>query len=487
MKFSQTDIIAAYPYLTIAVGTLLLLVLDFLKRRPWRLSWGLLVCLLTWAFSYSGGSNGGHGLAGLLYLDYFAVVFNTMILGGAALTLLLNDESLEGQEVKAGIDVDALILLASCGAMVMVGARHLLILFLGFELLSVSVYVLAGLARGQKASTEGALKYFILGAFSSAFLLYGIALIYGATGSLSLPEIAQVAATSNNNMLLAGLALLIFGFGFKVSLFPFHFWTPDAYHGAPTSLAGFMAVVVKAAAFGAFLRVMSVCFSAGELVQMWHGVLWTLSLLTMCVGNLLALRQSSIKRMLAYSSIAHAGYIILGFLALGANGGAEATMYYLFVYSLMTVVAFGVVLICTSGTSAQYDKDDLSSLQGLGWSKPFLGFAMSVAMLSLGGIPPLAGFFGKLLLFKAAIGAGYLGLVIVAVLNSVISLYYYLSVIVVMYFQGERNVSWSLPTGTPWTGRVAIALATFGILIIGILSQPFVEIAVLAVKSLRLG
>jgi len=423
---------------------------------------------------------------GMVYADFYTFVLNSIILGGVFLTFLLKEDQQTGQRITSSVDVDVLLLLAALGGMVMVASSNLILLFLGFELLSVSVYSLTGLARKERASAEGALKYFILGSFSSAFMLYGMVLIYAATGTMEI-SLLKGLVSATNPMLLVGMGLMIFGLGFKVSLVPFHFWTPDAYQGAPTVVTAFMAVVVKAAAFGAFFRLMVSGF--GSIQEVWVGTIWMLAVITMTVGNLLALRQTSIKRMLAYSSIAHAGYALMAFLATAGSagaalGGGGALLFYLMGYSLMTVGAFGVVLIATNNSAAQYDQDDINSLSGLGWSHPLLGITMVISMLSLAGIPPLAGFMGKFYIFSAAINAGYVGLAIIAALNSLVSLYYYLRILVVMYFGEKRTQTWSPAENIGFGPRLALMLSVLGTIYLGIFSTGFYAVAVEAVKHL---
>jgi NADH-quinone oxidoreductase subunit N len=451
--------------------------------------WTMLACISGILFYFPqmvmppSGFHAGEGslFGGLLDADGVSAFFGTLILIGTGLSSLLHYKQAAAQNASTSSDVDVLLLLTACGGMVMVSAANLIVFFVGFELLSVCVYVLSGIARKEQASAEAALKYFILGAFSSAFMLYGITLIYGATGSMDLLTIGK-ALTSTNVMGLIGIGLLLFGFCFKVSLVPFHFWAPDVYQGAPVSISAFMAVVVKAAAFGSFLRIMAEAF--GGVAEVWTGLFWTLSVLTMTVGNLMALRQRSIKRMLAYSSVAHAGYALMGFLAFGNAGGAEAVGFYMLAYMFMTITAFGVVLVVSAGSEAQYDRDDVDSLSGIGWTHPFLGIVMTIALLSLAGMPPLSGFMGKLLLFTAAVNAGYVGLAVIAAVNSVISLYYYLGVVVTMYFSGDRKLSWSVPAEIPFGPSVALALSTFGTIYFGLFSDNCIRLIQLAVKSM---
>ena len=479
------DFAASVPYLGVVCFALALLSLDLWRRveQPAFFTFGAAVFSSVFLFLQLSGVFSGFSTAfsGSIFVDSYAAVLSLIILIGTVLTSTLHHRQLDSQRVKASADIDVLLLFAALGGMVMVSAANLIVFFVGFELLSVCVYVLSGLARREKASAEGAMKYFILGAFSSGFLLYGIALIYGATGSFALLDIAQ-RADANNVMMVVGLGLLLFGLCFKISAAPFHFWAPDVYQGAPTSIAAFMAAVVKTAAFGGFLRIMSVAF--GTTSEIWIGFIWTVSVLTMTLGNLMALRQRSLKRLLAYSSISHAGYALMGFVALRGAGGEAAVMYYLLVYSFMTVASFGVVMLVSGNTPNQYGNDDLDSLRGLGWSQPLLGMAMTVAVLSLAGFPPLGGFFGKFYLFSSAIKAGYLGLAIIAALNSVVSLAYYLRILVVMYFSGEKPSSLKLLEDRYLGSNIAISAATVATIILGLFSDRCIRLIQNAVSGL---
>lgn len=477
------NLFPVFPILVLAGGSLLLLVLGVFFQLKYRLAISLLTCAVSWGYLSVVMVDPRELFGGLLAMDPFTFVFGSIILIGTALTLMLNHGTLKRQGVHDSIDIDVLILLASCGGLMMVSATNLLVLFLGFELLSVCVYVLAGLARAERASSEGALKYFLLGAFSSAFLLYGMALVYGATGSLHLRTIAD-NAEAENLMLLAGIGFLLFGFGFKASLVPFHFWAPDAYQGSPTSFTGYMATVVKAAAFGCFLRVFLTSF--GVVSEVFAGLLWVIAVVTMTGGNLIALRQKSVKRMLAYSSIAHAGYALMGFLVLDDGVGAEAVLFYLFTYLFMTITSFGVLLLATAGTHHQYERDDVRALQGLGWTHPVLGLCMSIALLSLAGVPPLAGFVGKFYLFTTVISNGYIGLAVIAAVNSVISLYYYLNVIVAMYFGESSEAGSPVLTANTFIPQLALILSTLATLYIGLFSSGAYAYARVAIEKLSL-
>ena len=465
------EVMAALPLACVIGFALLVLILDLFARsdryeedyRSFILAVG---CLYAWLFSFLGQLSGSASTDGFLEADAYGFVLVSIILCAGVLTLFFHHRYLGAQRVKGGVDIDVLVMCAVAGGMVMVSTANLMVLFIGFELLSLSLYALTGTARSERASAEGALRYFILGAFSSAFLLYGIALIYGGSGSLDLAVIRR-ASYYDNTLLLMGLAFLFFGFAFKASLVPFHFWTPDVYHGAPVSIAGFMSAAVKAASLGALLRVLVVGFPG--MSDVWSGALWLMAVLSMTLGNVAALQQTSIKRLLAYSSIAHAGYVVIGFLS--GPAGYAASIFYLMVYALMTLLVFGVVLVVTAGSPAQYEKDDIVSLSGLGWTHPFIGMVMVIGLLSLAGMPPLAGFTAKFSLFVAAVRSGHLWLVVIAVLNSLLSLTYYLRIVVVMYLTGERRLSWSPPRLLPFVSALALTIAACGLVYLGLFAE----------------
>jgi NADH-quinone oxidoreductase subunit N len=354
----------------------------------------------------------------------------------------------------------------------MATATDLIVIFLGLEVMSVAAYVLAGIWRGQLRSNEAALKYFLLGAFATGFLLFGIALVYGATGSMTLEPIARHLARAGSDQrtwLIAAMALLIVGFGFKVAAVPFHVWAPDVYEGAPTAVTALMAVGVKAAAFAAFVRIF--LHTLGQLSADWSGVLWVLAALTMTVGNVTALLQRNIKRMLAYSSIAHAGYLLVGMVAGGELGGS-ALLFYLIAYALMTLGAFAVVMAIGRRGAPNENIDDYA---GVGFRSPFLGLAMAIFMLSLAGIPPLVGFIGKFYIFSAAVKSGYVGLAVIGVLNSVVSVYYYVGVLVKMYMV-EGGVDVARPSSRPYL-FATLLFTVAGTVAFGIFPSALFELA----------
>ena len=347
-----------------------------------------------------------------IFVDSFGLVINFIILLSALIVTMLSRGFDKKQGIRNNLDYHLLISYSVIGALVMANANNLLLLFVGFELLSVCVYVLAAIAKERRFSSEAGLKYFILGAFSSAFLLFGIAFIYGATGRLEITNLVS-GTLYNNSMFVAGFLMLLFGFGFKLSLVPFHIWTADVYQGSPTTVTAFMATVVKVAAVACFARFIIIGMS--DLLENWSHLIWALSVLSMVIGNLLALNQTSVKRILAFSSIAHAGYAAIGFLC--GSEGLQVTAFYMLAYSVMSLAAFAIVLFVTE------DGDDsIENFSGLGWSKPLWSFAMLIALLSLAGIPPLAGFIAKLVLFKKAIEHNFTSLAIIGAISSVISL-----------------------------------------------------------------
>lgn len=439
---------------------------------------GLVGLAITIAFAITAwfGSGDPGGFQNTLRADRFGLFFTVVLCVAAALTLLMSVEYLREHGLPVG-DYYALVLLSTCGMVFMALANDLIVIFIALEIMSVGVYVLTGMLRGEKRSIEAAMKYFLLGAFASGFLLYGIAFFYGATGTTQLDGIAQAIARDGlGSMALLGIVFVTVGFGFKVALVPFQGWTPDVYEGAPTPVTAFMAVGVKAAAFAALVRVFTTSLHASAVE--WTGLLEVLAILTMTVGNVVAISQHSVKRMLAYSSIAHAGYALVGLVANTGEGGA-AVLFYLAVYTAMNVGAFAVLV--AMGRRGE-PNDDLESLAGVGFRQPILGLSMTVFMLALAGMPPTAGFAGKFYLFSAAIDAGHVMLAVAGVLNSLISVYYYLGVIVQMYMVEGTVVPLS-PRARPWLLWVIFTsvVATFWL---GILPSGPMDAARAAFSSL---
>jgi NADH-quinone oxidoreductase subunit N len=474
------DMRAIEPLLIVSAGALLLIVLDLLVPRRARAALAavtvgvlLLAMLSTLILSGDAPLRFMRSAPAMVLFDPYAIFFTLLILIGAALTVLASVNYLEELGAHHG-EYYVLLLCAVAGMITMAQATDLVMIFLGLEVMSIPVYVLAGFSRRRLRSNEAAFKYFLLGAFASGLFLYGIALVYGATGATDLAAIR--AAWKPSPLGLAGVGLLLVGFGFKISSVPFHMWTPDAYEGAPTPITGFMAVGVKAAAFASFLRVFLVAFDVSA--EKVNALLWMFAVLTMTVGNFAAIVQPNIKRMLAYSSIAHAGYILVGMVA-GTPEGHAAMLYYLLAYTFMNLGAFAVVILLVRDGE---EREEIGDLAALGYTRPALGLAMTLFMLALGGIPPTAGFTAKFYVFRAAVEAGYYWLVIIAVLNSAVSMYYYLRVIGVIYrSEPVRDLRATAPSTAC---AVALAVSAAAVLVIGIFPAAPLDLAIRSVRML---
>jgi NADH-quinone oxidoreductase subunit N len=420
---------------------------------------------------------------GPIAVDNFRWMADVIILLGTigALALGIDDNDRAGTTTA---ETHVLILLASSGMMLLAAARDLMIVFLGIELMSIAVYALAGLNRRSVRSAEGALKYFLLGAFSTAFLLYGIALVYGATGATGLHEIRERVVNhglSSSPVLLIGIAMLLVGFGFKVSTVPFHMWAPDVYDGAPNPITAYMAATVKAAAFVAFLRVWLEAFPSEY--DHWHRAVAGLAIATMIIGNAIGLQQRNFKRLLAYSSIAHAGFILVA-IAVGTSQGASAMLFYLLAYTLATFGAFAIIIVLSRG-DAPVTTDDLAGL----WTvRPWLAIAMTVCMLALMGFPIFGGigFFAKWYILKAALQSAspQYALSVVLVLTTVISAGYYLYVIMVMFMRPRPANAPVIPETPAWTRFVMVA-SVAAILVLGLLPDYTVRLATVGYPNLN--
>jgi len=420
------------------------------------------------------------GFAPMIAVDDFRFVSDWLFLGAGALTVMLSMRYLEREALLAP-EYYVLLLFAVLGMMLMGGGSDLMVVFLGLELMSVAVYVLAGINRKSPRAAEAALKYFLLGAFASAFLLYGIALVYGATGTTNLALIGvQVTSLQleHGPMLLVGVALLLVGFGFKVAAVPFHMWAPDVYDGAPTPVTGFMATAVKAAAFAALFRVLGQAFATAAA---WPEIVKGLAVATMVGGNLIALAQRSLKRMLAYSSIAHAGYVLVA-VAAGNVAGSAAFLFYLVAYTLTTLAAFA--LLAVKGRRGESDVliDDLS---GLAAQRPWLAIALAVCMLSLLGFPGTAGFMGKWYILVAAAQSAQWWLAALLVLTSVVSAGYYLPVIMVMYMKPAPSDAAHADARLGRLAGAAVTLAVVGLLFFGIRPNRLLDLSADGAGSLR--
>ena len=404
--------------------------------------------------------------SGSFAYDKFSMFVNAVLLVSAALVVIISPQYLNRRGIHFG-EYYALILAATLGMMLLAGAMSLMVIFLAIEALSISLYILSGFSRHEERSQEAALKYLLLGGFASGFLLYGMALVYGETGHTQLVQIGAAlhAATSVDPLLLGGVVLIFVGFAFKASLVPFHTWTPDVYQGSPTSVTTFMSVTTKVAAFAALVRVFTYTFPA--VYSHWQLVIYVVSIFSMVLGNVAALTQTSVKRMLAYSSIAQAGYILIGVAVNPSEPlGTIGVLYYLAAYAVTNIGAFAVITIMAGRGE---DLDSYDGIRGLAFRRPYVAAAMALFLLSLGGFPPTAGFFGKFFVFAAAIKTGLTPLALWGIATSVVSVFYYLRVALLMYQRPraeEGEYAW--PRTTLAGGSVLLA-TTAGTLILGIL------------------
>jgi NADH-quinone oxidoreductase subunit N len=424
------------------------------------------------------GSGRGSVMAGALAADDLSLFLHALVLGVAAVSVLLSPSYLRANGMERG-EYYALLLFSVVGMLGLVSSLELVSIFVALEIMSIALYGMAGMDRRRVESQEAALKYFVTGAFASAFFLYGIALLYGASGSTSLDKVARaMAVTSGETSTLAvlGAAMLLVGFGFKVASVPFHMWVPDVYEGAPTTITALIATGSKAAAFAALIRVLVVALRGVQ--SDWSALLWGVAVLTMTLGNVVAIAQSNLKRMLAYSSIAHVGYMLMGLVAGGAPG-AGSVLFYLLAYTFTTVGAFGVIALCARAGEEAVEVSDYS---GLARRHPVLAATLALFLLSLIGIPPLAGFVAKFYLFGSAVRAGYIWLTVIAVLNSAVAAYYYLRVIVFMYMREPEGEA--LAVTPSFAGGLALGVALVGIVLLGVIPAPFADLAQAAVAPL---
>jgi NADH-quinone oxidoreductase subunit N len=469
------------PTLIVLSAAALVLVLDVLPPRDSKTHLGgvalagIVGALVAAVWLWLRGGD-GRAFRDMVLLDGYALFFDLLICYAAALVVMLSMDYLARTGSESG-EYYALVLFATAGMMLMASAGDLIVIFLSLELMSLSLYVLAGLFKTRLTSGEASMKYFLLGAFATSFLLYGIALIYGVTGSTNLDRVAASAAAKGGDpLLLIGLGLLLVGFGFKISSVPFHMWAPDVYEGAPTTITALIATGSKSAAFAALIRVLVVALRGAQ--PDWAALLWGVAALTMTVGNVVALAQSNLKRMLAYSSIAHVGYMLMGLVA-GGTQGAGAVLFYLLAYTFTTIGAFGVIALCARAGEEAVEVGDYA---GLARRHPILAATLALFLLSLIGIPPLAGFVAKFYLFGSAVRAGYIWLTVIAVLNSAVAAYYYLRVIVYMYMHEPEGEAVAV---TPsFAGGLALGIALVGIVLLGIVPAPFADLAQAAVAPL---
>lgn len=474
MNFQFPDLTPMMPELVMTALALAVLLLDLVIKKKEVLA---LISMAGVAFA-SLTLFGPPGVTfGTMYIaDGYSTFFKIIFFINVILTVLISIKYIAIERVNYG-EYYSLILFSTIGMMIMASAGDLIVLYLGLELMALSTYVLAGFIRHDIKSNEAALKYFLLGAFSSAFLLYGISLIYGLTGTTDLKAIAAFISErglADNFSLLLSVIFFIVAFGFKIAAAPFHMWAPDVYEGAPTSVTAFMSVGPKAAGFAVLGRVFMVAFVSVKVD--WAMILIPLAILTMAIGNIVALSQTNIKRMLAYSSIAHAGYALLGIITAN-NDGLASMMNYLMIYAFMNIGAFAVIIMLRS---EGFKGDNISDYEGLAKTHPLAALLMLIFMFSLTGIPPTAGFIGKLYIFMSAINAGYTWLVVVAVIFSAISAYFYLRIIMYMYMREPKT---TVTLTTSFSNGVALAVTAVAVLVIGIMPAQLLELAKAAIKG----
>jgi NADH-quinone oxidoreductase subunit N len=450
------DLTSFLPGIVVSVAGLTAILLAAFKKgmnSVYAVTIGGLAIALALAIRSLFGDT-GTAFSGMIVYGGVGAFGTVIVLLGALLSVIISKDYLEDLGLHFG-EVYGMILFATVGMLGLAVSNDLITLFVSLETMSIALYVLAGLMHYEKRGAEGALKYFLLGAFSTGFLLYGIALIYGATGHTNLLEIA---ATADGSLLfLAGSALLLVGIFFKIAAVPFHMWTPDVYQATPTTLTAFMATAAKSATFVAFILVLTRMLPGTEAGD-WTQVIQAVAILTMIVGNLIALAQDNVKRMLAYSSIAHAGYLMVG-LAAGTAAGYSGVLYYLFAYTLMNVGAFGVIAYYERNHGLDFTEID--SYAGLGFKMPIMGVMLSIFLFSLAGIPPFVGFIGKYYVFAAAVNAGLIPLAIIGVLASAASVYYYLRVMVFLFFkEAHKEYSMKRPGFLFKATLVLLAFAT---------------------------
>jgi NADH-quinone oxidoreductase subunit N len=466
------DLLFTAPFTFLSVMAIIAMVLDALIVNSSRITFifSAITLLISGILGISTFGLHGIGFNGMVTGGGFAAYFDILFSIGGLLTILTSRQYLQRENIEHD-EFYSLVLFAVAGMMLIAHSNHLLMLFIGIEVMSVSFYILSGYMRNNAKSVESSLKYFLLGAFATGFLVYGIALIYGSTGSM---DYNQIALNINNNalnfpaLLPIGVALIVIGLSFKAAAFPFHQWAPDVYQGAPTIVTAFMSTAGKAAAFAAFIPIVTVLMpSAPAKLQMIFAVM---SAATMLIGNISALAQSNIKRMLAFSSVAHAGYIMMGLVS-GSQYGYGGIVFYLTAYMFMQIGSFIIVAILERNGEKYLE---LSDYAGLSKRHPVLAAFMAIFMLSLAGIPPFAGFFGKYFLFTAAIDAGFLWLTLVGVLSSIISVYFYIGLIVKMYFtepEGQREDNEVGMSG------LSLIITIAGVIVLGILPSGILSIA----------
>ena len=469
---TSSDLAGITPEIILTITALCVLSLEMMRvsRSSVSLLLSSLGLVIAGIVVIQGNIGSGDLFGGMLKLNQYSVFFDILYLLIGLLTLIFSQGYLMKKGTEFRGEYPALILFSVIGMMLMTRANDLVILFLGLELLSLSLYVLVGFLRDNLLSNEAGLKYLLLGAFATGFFLFGAALTYGATGTTNYNEIASAVSSGtilSHLYLSLGIGLLLIGFSFKVALVPFHMWSPDVYQGAPTPITGFLCTAPKAAGFGALIKLFIIAFPG--VYPQWQNIFWILAALTMSVGNISALMQSNVKRMLAFSSISHAGYLVLGVLVLDSVG-LSAVLFYLVIYSVMNLGSFAII----SAVEKEESGLGFEDYRGLATRHPWLAAAMTLFMISLAGFPPTAGFIAKYGLFSAAVANGYIWLVVIAVINTLVSVYYYIRLVVNMYMEEEGKALYPV---FAMPARMLIGILAIFVIIFGVAPSYLLEMA----------
>ena len=479
MTFENLNLLPAAPEIFVLVMVCAILVIDLFldeARRHWSYVLTLLTLAVAAVMAFNGGSETHHAFNGMFVQDQMAQLLKIFICIAVAAMLIYARAFTRERALFRG-EFFTLTLFATLGMMVMVSASHFLTLYLGLELMSLSLYSLVALSRDSATATEAAMKYFVLGALASGMLLYGLSMIYGATGSLQIAEVASRIAgkQANETLLVFGLVFIVAGLGFKLGTVPFHMWVPDVYQGAPTAVTMLIGSAPELAAFAFVLRILVEALGAQVLLAQWQGMLILLSVLSMAVGNVTAIAQTSIKRMLAYSTISHMGFMLLGLLS-GTLNGYGAALFYMVAYVLTVIGAFAMVMLLSR---QGFDADNLDDFKGLNQRNPWYAFIMLLVMFSLAGIPPTVGFYGKLVVFQAVMSAGFLWLAIVAVMFSLIGAFYYLRVVKLMYFDAPQDHA---PLTSTADARALLTVNGLAVLVFGLLPGALMDLCQRAIQ-----
>lgn len=480
MEFIQ-PLWPAYPELFLLLAVCVILIADlYVKEENRIVTYGLtqgalLGCIfLTWTWATREPV---YTFSGLFVDDLMADVLKLFVLLSVMLVLAYSRAYIGTRGLFRG-EFFALTLFATLGMMIMISANHLLVLYLGLELMMLSLYSMVALQRDSANATEAAMKYFVLGALASGMLLYGMSMIYGATGTLNITEIAQRIAEGSvdSRILIFGLVFVVAGLGFELGVVPFHMWVPDVYHGAPNAVTLFVSTAPKLAGFAIIMRLLAQALGAEELVVQWQQMLMVMAVLSLVIGNITAIVQTNLKRMLAYSTISHMGFVLLGVLAGDANG-FSAAMFYVVVYVLMNLGVFGMMLMLSR---SGFEAEELEDFKGLNQRNPWYAFIMLLLMFSMIGIPPTVGFYAKLAVLQSLLTAGYMGLAIVAVVFSMIGAFYYLRLVKLMYFDAPTDTAPITPTSDI---KVLMSLNGAAVLLFGIVPQPLMAICLYSIQA----